>query len=1111
MFLRNILCFCLLVMGFITSAQQPKLVIPIGHTAEVLSASFSPDGKKIITVSADGTAKLWEAGSGTLLNDYKSGGDASAVSVTSATFSPGGGYVIINYGDEELSIWDVSSGKKIWNWSGTPSYDMVPATAAINHFSPDGQRIAMFQPFYGDTISPVNLPTIYENSNQQPVFSLHGHKGPVTSLLYSDDGKQIITAAADSTIKTWNAGNGRLLKSFKFKTAAIQIMQLSNKTMLLTVDSLVRIFDIVTGKQTYLDRKGIKQQEEISYQLSPDGTSIIGLSGYSEVPNDQSINEYTIATVWDTRTGKLLFSKTGLADQGSSNLFSPDGKNLILIAADRTVKIIDVATGELIHKLSGFKSFVKSARYDGDGKEIITTLRDSTVTVWDTRTGKLNPALGPDTSTISANIREDGRSVYDMTTGKTVYDTRELKGLYKLRLSYSGDKIFIDFHDRSVAIWNAATGKQIASLNSVTAMINDAVISDDGKFVAIASADYTAKVWDITYNKIISECRGRTNPVKGAWLSMDNSKLLILTDKGKKILNIENGKLITDSAEINILEKTIPITRNSYDLLSPDSSMRLNWGADIVQLLDAGNRMMNFANNPLGPNNGRMDHALTNASFSPDSRKLILTLEDNTTRIFNIDRNRFTGTIILFDSTDYINQLKNGYYQSTPNAAKLLHYITNDSKIISFEQLDVKYNRPDKVLVDMDCRDSSLISSFYNAYIKRISKLGIDIMAFRDDYSVPEADFLNRDAIGPNQKNNKLVVHIKGSDNTYKLNRFNLWINEVPLFGMRGCGIRNRQGNVFDTTVSITLSDGENRIETSVTNINGIESYRKPLLVNYDPGKPDTSKVYFIGIGINHFADSSNDLKWCVQDIKDLARTMQSKYGNQLVIVDTLYNERATRTNIRDLKKKLLKAGVNDKVIISYSGHGLLSKDYDYYLSSYTVNFSNPVEGGIPYDEIENMLDSIPARKKILLLDACNSGEVDKDEIKKIQTASFGLAKNQTTVNASGRGVILTNTIDSARIGLQNSFELMQSLFVNVGKGTGAIIIAASGGVQFAQERSELGHGVFTYSVIEAMRKYPFIKVSALKKYVGDRVMELTNGLQKPTTRNETISVDWDL
>jgi len=84
-------------------------------------------------------------------------------------------------------------------------------------------------------------------------------------------------------------------------------------------------------------------------------------------------------------------------------------------------------------------------------------------------------------------------------------------------------------------------------------------------------------------------------------------------------------------------------------------------------------------------------------------------------------------------------------------------------------------------------------------------------------------------------------------------------------------------------------------------------------------------------------------------------------------------------------------------------------------------------------------------------------------------------------------------------------------LFVNVGKGTGATIISAAGGMQYAQERGDLKNGVFTYSILEAFNNNKTLKVSELKKLVGDKVTELTNGLQKPTSRNETINVDWQV
>jgi hypothetical protein len=84
-------------------------------------------------------------------------------------------------------------------------------------------------------------------------------------------------------------------------------------------------------------------------------------------------------------------------------------------------------------------------------------------------------------------------------------------------------------------------------------------------------------------------------------------------------------------------------------------------------------------------------------------------------------------------------------------------------------------------------------------------------------------------------------------------------------------------------------------------------------------------------------------------------------------------------------------------------------------------------------------------------------------------------------------------------------------LFVNVGKGTGTTIISAAGGVQFALERGDLKNGVFTYSILEAMWQNKNMTVTRLQKQVRQRVEELTDGLQKPTNREELKDVDWNV
>ena len=363
-----------------------------------------------------------------------------------------------------------------------------------------------------------------------------------------------------------------------------------------------------------------------------------------------------------------------------------------------------------------------------------------------------------------------------------------------------------------------------------------------------------------------------------------------------------------------------------------------------------------------------------------------------------------------------------------------------------------------------------------------------------------EADFANRETIQYEQKGNRLKLHIKGFDSTYKLDRFNVWLNEVPVFGQRGISIRKNNKNSIDTIITVKLSEGKNQLETSITDVNGTESYRLPLRVNYTPVVKSKEKLYFIGIGIDKFVESKYNLQYSAKDIRDLSKKLKEKYGNN-IIIDTLFNENVTVKNVKAFKRKLQQTTENDKVIVAYSGHGLLSKEYDYYLSTYPVNFESPEQHGLPYDELENLLDSIPARKKLMLIDACHSGEVDKEDLVTLNASSDSLIKGLKPVAYKKEG----------SLGLKNSFELMQSLFVNVGKSTGATIISAAAGTQFALERNDLKNGVFTYSILEAMNKYPTMRISELKKTVGERVEQLTKGLQKPTSRNETIAVDWNL
>jgi WD40 repeat protein len=743
--------------------------------------------------------------------------------------------------------------------------------------------------------------------------------------------------------------------------------------------------------------------------------------------------------------------------------------NMVIGDGESFAKFIDMNKAEVISSFEMHLDFLSSLSFSSQQQSLISSSWDSSVKIWDPVTKNVIKKIKRKFSIINAVVNDQQN---------------------QLAMIYRPDIMSFEDTGCTLELFDLKQNKTVRSFKTKDRLV--AVnFSKDGRFLFYCNqSDSSVTISDLHLRPV-------TKLKSVGWVfevrqTGSGKYLEITTDNGVELYEYKTGKLFKrfpinnmwgyHRASVSIDEKLI--------IAGTERGLINMWDMQSGELLYT----VKIHSSGVIP------------SFVNDS-SLVTSSEDGTIKYWRYNRQQLqlVYQTVPFKQNEYISTIPAGYYKGSQLAAKQLHYVTADAKIISFEQLDVKYNRPDKVLEAIGNKDTMLINSYKRAYYKRIKKLGIDTTQFNDGYSVPEAEFEHRDAVQYEQTNEQIVFNIKASDSTYLLDRFNIWINEVPLFGMKGISIRHRSSHSFDTSISIHLSQGENKIETSVTNANGTESYRMPLLLNYIAAAPVKETVHFIGIGINEFADSSRNLQWCVKDIRDLALKFKEKYGSN-IIIDTLFNQHVTLSNVKAIKQKLLSTKINDKVVMAYSGHGLLSKQYDYYLSSFDVNFRNPEENGIAYEEIENLLDGIPARKKLLLIDACHSGEVDKDELIAIQNNKNKKGNKGLIMNRGSED----ETIETKTVGLQNSFELMQSLFVNVGKGTGATIISAAGGVQFAQERDDLENGVFTFSLLEAMQRKT-IKVSELKKYVGRRVEELTNGLQKPTTRNELKDFDWNV
>ena len=175
-----------------------------GHKDAVWSASFSPDGTRIVTASSDQTAKLWDI-NGKLLTTLWGHKD----DVWSASFSPDGTRIVTASSDKTTKLWDIN-GKLLKTLQGHESGVMSAS------FSPDGTRIITASSHIGVANKP-----FLAGDHTARLWNLQGqmlavlrHENAVYKASFSPDAKRIITASGDKTAKLWNL-QGQELTTFK--------------------------------------------------------------------------------------------------------------------------------------------------------------------------------------------------------------------------------------------------------------------------------------------------------------------------------------------------------------------------------------------------------------------------------------------------------------------------------------------------------------------------------------------------------------------------------------------------------------------------------------------------------------------------------------------------------------------------------------------------------------------------------------------------------------------------------------------------------------------------------------------------------------------------------
>ncbi|MEM9244127.1 MAG: hypothetical protein AAGA67_00075 [Cyanobacteria bacterium P01_F01_bin.153] len=401
-----------------------------GHQDWVLSASFSPDGKTILTASEDGTAKLWDREGNEIqtLNGHQFG-------VRSASFSPDGKTILTASDDRTVKLWDLK-GNNIQTLNGHQ------AEVLSANFSLDGKTIL--------TASRDGMAKLWDRENKE-IQALNGHQETVWGASFSPDGKTILTASRDGTAKLWDREGNEI--------------------------------QTLNGHQF-----GVR-----SASFSPDGKTILTAS------DDRTVK------LWDFK-GNEIQTLNGHQSGVRSARFSPDGKTILTASDDGTAKLWD-REGNEIRTLNGHQFGVRSASFSPDGKTIVTAASDGTVKLWN-RDGKAMQTFTAHQSEVwSAGFSPDGETIATVSANGTAklwdLEGRELQTpteyQFEVRsasFSPDGEIIITALNNGTAKLWEFE-GKAIQILTAHQAGVRSASFSPDGKTIVTAASDGTVKLWPV--------------------------------------------------------------------------------------------------------------------------------------------------------------------------------------------------------------------------------------------------------------------------------------------------------------------------------------------------------------------------------------------------------------------------------------------------------------------------------------------------------------------------------------------------------------------------------------------------------------------------------------